>query len=188
MFNISPVPAALAKRVNQGLFLGLRHVLALASAAPAHRRPTPPAEWRIRPVCRPRNVRCCIMRDWSPRAGLKTKKAPRLGANQDGTLCHTRGDGGECHERRLIVCCFYRAILPAAFSPKVRSSPHYGGEGVLIHPSHQGVCWRHKQAVGRRVLRLVAVWRRRGAPNCRANWRPCYQSFKCPAILRHSVA
>src|SRR5580658_6854340 len=24
-----------------------------------------------------------------------------------------------------------------------RSSPHYGGEGVLIHPSHQGVCWRH---------------------------------------------
>src|ERR1700719_3933003 len=24
-----------------------------------------------------------------------------------------------------------------------RSSPHYGGKGVLIHPSHQGVCWRH---------------------------------------------
>ena len=24
-----------------------------------------------------------------------------------------------------------------------RSSPLYGGEGVLIHPSHQGVCWRH---------------------------------------------
>jgi hypothetical protein len=24
-----------------------------------------------------------------------------------------------------------------------RSSPHYWGEGVLIHPSHQGVCWRH---------------------------------------------
>jgi hypothetical protein len=33
MFNISPAPAALAQRVNQGLFLGLRHVLALASAA-----------------------------------------------------------------------------------------------------------------------------------------------------------
>ena len=29
--------------------------------------------------------------------------------------------------------------------PKVgkRSSPHYGGEGVLIHPPHQGVCGRH---------------------------------------------
>lgn len=24
-----------------------------------------------------------------------------------------------------------------------RSSPHYGGEGVLIHPSNQGVCERH---------------------------------------------
>jgi len=25
----------------------------------------------------------------------------------------------------------------------VRSSPHYGGEGVFIHPPHQGVCGRH---------------------------------------------
>jgi hypothetical protein len=25
----------------------------------------------------------------------------------------------------------------------VRSSLHYGGEGVLIHPPHQGVCGRH---------------------------------------------
>ena len=24
-----------------------------------------------------------------------------------------------------------------------RSSRHYGGEGVLTHPSHQGVCERH---------------------------------------------
>jgi hypothetical protein len=24
-----------------------------------------------------------------------------------------------------------------------RSSLHYGGEGVLIHPPHQGVCTRH---------------------------------------------
>ena len=24
-----------------------------------------------------------------------------------------------------------------------RSSPHYRGEGVFIHPSHQGVCRRH---------------------------------------------
>ena len=24
-----------------------------------------------------------------------------------------------------------------------RSSRHYGGEGVLIHPSYQGVCERH---------------------------------------------
>ena len=24
-----------------------------------------------------------------------------------------------------------------------KSSPHYGGEGVLIHPPYQGVCGRH---------------------------------------------
>jgi len=24
-----------------------------------------------------------------------------------------------------------------------RSSLHYGGEGVLVHPSYQGVCGRH---------------------------------------------
>jgi len=24
-----------------------------------------------------------------------------------------------------------------------RSSPHYGGEGVLTHPAYQGVCGRH---------------------------------------------
>jgi len=27
----------------------------------------------------------------------------------------------------------------------VRSSLHYGGEGVLVHPSHQGVCGWHVQ-------------------------------------------
>src|SRR5438309_9811873 len=27
-----------------------------------------------------------------------------------------------------------------------RSSPHYGGEGVLIHPPHQGGCGRHGTA------------------------------------------
>jgi hypothetical protein len=26
---------------------------------------------------------------------------------------------------------------------ETRSSPHYGGEGVLIHSPHQGVCGRH---------------------------------------------
>jgi hypothetical protein len=44
----------------------------------------------------------------------------------------------------------YRAVVEGAV-PKTnrsakggtRSSPHYGGEGVLIHPPHQGVCGRH---------------------------------------------
>ena len=44
----------------------------------------------------------------------------------------------------------YRAVIEGAI-PKMnrsakggaRSSLHYGGEGVLIHPPHQGVCGRH---------------------------------------------
>jgi hypothetical protein len=44
----------------------------------------------------------------------------------------------------------YRAVIKGAIptmnrSAKggARSSLHYGGEGVLIHPPHQGVCGRH---------------------------------------------
>ena len=44
----------------------------------------------------------------------------------------------------------YRAVIEGAIlkmnrSAKggARSSPHYGGEGALIHPPHQGVCGRH---------------------------------------------
>ena len=44
----------------------------------------------------------------------------------------------------------YRAVIEGA-APTMnrsakggaRSSPHYRGEGVLIHPPHQGVCGRH---------------------------------------------
>src|ERR1700752_2664792 len=44
----------------------------------------------------------------------------------------------------------YRAVIEGA-TPKMnrsakggaRSSLHYGGEGALIHPPHQGVCGRH---------------------------------------------
>jgi hypothetical protein len=50
----------------------------------------------------------------------------------------------EGHEKK------YRAVIEGATpttnrSAKggARSSPHYGGEGVLIHPPHQGVCGRH---------------------------------------------
>ena len=52
--------------------------------------------------------------------------------------------GSEGHEEK------YRAVIEGAI-PKMnrsakggaRSSPHYGGEGVLIHPPHQGVCGQH---------------------------------------------
>src|SRR5579863_9694657 len=43
----------------------------------------------------------------------------------------------------------YRAVIDGAAPPMnrsakggARSSLHYGGEGVLIHPPHQGVCGR----------------------------------------------
>ena len=44
----------------------------------------------------------------------------------------------------------YRAVVEGAILKTnrsaqggARSSLHYGGEGVLIHPPHQGVCGRH---------------------------------------------
>ena len=52
--------------------------------------------------------------------------------------------GSEGHEEK------YRAVIEGAI-PKMnrsakggtRSSLHYGGEGVLIHPPNQGVCGQH---------------------------------------------
>jgi hypothetical protein len=44
----------------------------------------------------------------------------------------------------------YRAVIEGAIlemnrsaKGEARSSLHYGGEGVLIHSPHQGVCGRH---------------------------------------------
>ena len=44
----------------------------------------------------------------------------------------------------------YRAVINGGYPEDEpvgqrwnRSSLHYGGEGVLIHPPHQGVCGRH---------------------------------------------
>src|SRR5258707_12724380 len=44
----------------------------------------------------------------------------------------------------------YRAVINGGYPDDepvgqggTRSSLHYGGEGVLIHPPHQGVCGRH---------------------------------------------
>ncbi len=52
--------------------------------------------------------------------------------------------GSEGHEEK------YRAVIEGVI-PKmnrsakggIRSSPHYRGEGVLIHPPNQGVCGQH---------------------------------------------
>ena len=51
--------------------------------------------------------------------------------------------GSEGHEEK------YRAVIDGETQDEpvgqrwARSSPHYRGEGVLIHPPHQGVCGRH---------------------------------------------
>ena len=80
------------------------------------------------------------------RRKLETAKADL----EPPSCCFFGGQGvhreveSERHEEK------YRAVIEGAI-PKMnwsakggaRSSPHYGGEGVLIHPPHQGVCRRH---------------------------------------------
>ena len=64
-------------------------------------------------------------------------------SNSGGQGVHREVES-EGHEEK------YRAVIEGA-TPKMnrsakggaRSSLHYGGEGVLIHPPHQGVCGRH---------------------------------------------
>ena len=80
----------------------------------------------------------------------------------------------------------YRAVIKGAIpemnrSAKggARSSPHYGGEGVLIHPPHQGVCGRHggeDQCVTPGGLARFPKGRRDKQPNKHnAKWeaKPC---------------
>src|SRR5713226_5845221 len=83
---------------------------------------------------------------WARRRKPETAKAnlKPLSCNYFGGQ-GVRGDPeSEGHEEK------YRAVVDGA-APKtnrsakggIRSSLHYGGEGVLIHPPHQGVCGRH---------------------------------------------
>ena len=84
-----------------------------------------------------------------PMWGTKAKAGHRQGG-PEATAPLTGGQGvhreveSERHEEK------YRAVIEGATplmnrSAKggARSSPHYEGEGVLIHPPHQGVCGRH---------------------------------------------
>ena len=68
-------------------------------------------------------------------------KPPLLYSGGQGVHREVESEG---HEEK------YRAVIDGGH-PKMnrsakggaRSSLHYGGEGVLIHPPHQGVCGRH---------------------------------------------
>src|SRR5215469_9036558 len=60
-----------------------------------------------------------------------------------------------------------------------RSSLHYGGEGVLIHPPHQGVCGRH----GREEQRVTSGGLAESpggsgvsGPISEVEWRSCFCS------------
>jgi len=84
-----------------------------------------------------------------PMWGTQAKAGYRQG-RPEATSPLTGGQGvhreveSEGHEEN------YRAVIdggcpedePAA-KGGARSSLHYGGEGILIHPPHQGVCGRH---------------------------------------------
>src|SRR4051794_10101682 len=81
----------------------------------------------------------------------KRRTQPRGGTYRRALSARTTGGQGvrrEAGSERLAEK--YRAVSRGAIpmmnrSAKggARSSPHYGGEGVLIHPPYQGVCGRH---------------------------------------------
>jgi hypothetical protein len=84
-----------------------------------------------------------------PMGGTKAKAGYRQGG-PEATSSLTGGQGVHCevesegHEEK------YRAVVDGGHPVTNRSakggawsSPHYGGEGVLILPPYQGVCGRH---------------------------------------------
>jgi hypothetical protein len=85
-----------------------------------------------------------------PKRARKRKLETSQGGSEAAISQYSGGQGvhreveSEGHEKK------YRAVIDGV-TPTMnrsakggaRSSPHYGGEGVLIHPPHQGVCGRH---------------------------------------------
>src|SRR5438445_11806837 len=85
-----------------------------------------------------------------PKRARKRKPETSQGGPEATNLRNSGGQGvhreveSEGHEKK------YRAVIDVA-TPTMnrsaeggtRSSLHYGGEGVLIHPPHQGVCGWH---------------------------------------------
>jgi hypothetical protein len=86
-----------------------------------------------------------------PKRARRRKPDTSQGGPEATNLKFSGGQGvhremeSEGHEEK------YRARNRWGYTPKMnwsakggaRSSLHYGGEGVLIHPPHQGVCRRH---------------------------------------------
>jgi hypothetical protein len=84
-----------------------------------------------------------------PKRARKRKPETSQGGSEATNLRFSGGQGvhreveSEGHEEK------YRAVVDGETRDEPvgqrrgRSSLHYGGEGVLIHPPHQGVCGRH---------------------------------------------
>ena len=85
-----------------------------------------------------------------PKRARKRKPETSQGGPEATNLRFSGGQGvhreveSEGHEEK------YRAVIDGGYTKMnrsakggPRSSLHYEGEGVLIHPPHQGVCGRH---------------------------------------------
>ena len=85
-----------------------------------------------------------------PKRARKRKRETSQGGPEATDLWISGGQGvhreveSEGHEKK------YRAVIDGGNPDEEpvgqrwdRSSLHYGGEGVLIHPPHQGVCGWH---------------------------------------------
>jgi hypothetical protein len=63
-----------------------------------------------------------------------------------------------------------------------RSSLHYGDEGVLIHPSHQGVCGWHgteeQDVTSGRLAGSAGGTRSQQADKRKRNGKPCLASWR----------
>jgi hypothetical protein len=80
------------------------------------------------------------------RRKLDTAKAdlqPPSGGFPGGQGVHREMESERHEEKCRAVIEGATPLMNRSAKGGARSSPHYGGEGVLIHPPHQGVCGRH---------------------------------------------
>jgi hypothetical protein len=80
------------------------------------------------------------------RRKLETAKAdlePPSSSSFGGQGVHREVESERHEEKYRAVIEGGTPLMNRSAKGGARSSPHYGGEGVLIHPPHQGVCGRH---------------------------------------------
>jgi hypothetical protein len=94
-----------------------------------------------------------VVREGSSPSDARMRSVISEGGSNASPAGRDRSAGGQGAHREVGSEGYeekYRAVVEGA-TPKTnrsakggtRSSLHYGGEGALIHPPHQGVCGRH---------------------------------------------